>query len=407
MDDPTIRPIAPEELPVFMRVEARASHGRYSEEDLERERLIAETDRSFAALDGDVIVGTAGAYPTELTVPGGRSLSAAGITSVGVLPSHRRRGINTRLIGALLDQAAERDEPLAYLWASESPIYRRLGFGMASLCAELEIATDRSGFVPGISIEGRVRALPRDEALPLMRPVYDAVAASRAGMIAIDDRWWKYLFFERKRYEDEPLFFAVHEDQGGSPDGYAVYRVKERWVHGMPQHELRLRQSIAATPEATAALWRYLLDVDLIATVRAWGRPADEELVWLVSEPRRLHFMVADGLWVRLIDIRGSLEGRRYAADGRLVLEVGDALRSTTSGRYELVVDGGEGTCGRTDTEPDLSCTVDALGAAYLGGTSFGRLARAQQVRELAPDAIARADAMFASDPSPWFGFTF
>ncbi len=407
MDDLTIRPIALDELPAFTRVEARASHGRYTEEDLERERLIVEPDRSFAALDGDVIVGTAGAYSTELTVPGELALSAAGITSVGVLPSHRRRGINTRLIGELLDQAAERDEPLAYLWASESPIYRRLGFGMASLCAELEISTDRSGFVPDVSIEGRVRALPRDDALPLMRSVYDAVAAARPGMIAIDDRWWTWLFFERKRDEDEPLFFAVHEDARGAPDGYAVYRVKDRWVHGVPQNEVRSRHQIAATPAATAALWRYLLDIDLIATVKAWGRPVDEELLWLVAEPRRLNFMIADGLWVRLIDIPRSLEGRRFAADGRLVFEVDDAFRSTTSGRYELVVEGGEGTCGRTDSEPELSCTVDALSAAYLGGNSFGRLARAQQVRELAPNAIARTDAMFASDPSPWFAFTF
>jgi predicted acetyltransferase len=407
MDDLTIRAIAPDELPVFLGVEARASHGRSTEEDVERERLIAEPDRSFVALDRDAIVGTAGAYPTELTVPGGRSVSAAGITSVGVLPSHRRRGINTRLIGTLLDQAAERDEPFAYLWASESPIYRRLGFGMASLSAELEISTDRSGFVPGISIEGRVRALPRDEALPLMRPVYDAVAASRAGMIAIDDRWWTWLSFERERHEDDPSFFAVHEDEGGNPDGYAEYRVEERWRHGVPLHELRLRRSIAATPAATAALWRYLLDVDLIATVKAWGRPVDEELLWLVAEPRRLNFMVSDGLWLRLIDIPRSLEGRRYAADGRIVFEVDDAFRSSASGRYELVVEGGEGTCGRTDRRPELGCSVDALGAAYLGGNPFGRLARAQQVRELEPDAIARADAMFASDRAPWFAFTF
>jgi predicted acetyltransferase len=390
-----------------LRVEARASHGRYREEDLERERLIVEPDRSFAAFDGDVIVGTAAAYPTDLTVPGGLSVSAAGITSVGVLPSHRRRGINTRLIGTLLDQASERNEPLAYLWASESPIYRRLGFGMASLCAELEISTDRSGFVPDISIEGRVRALPRDQALPLMRSVYDAVAASRAGMIAIDDRWWTWLFFERKRHQDDPLFFAVHENERGAFDGSAAYRVKERWVHGVPQHELRLRHLVATTPAATAALWRYLLDIDLIATVKAWGRPVDEELLWLVAEPRRLNFMVADGLWVRMIDIPRALEGRRYAADGRLVFEVDDAFRSTTSGRYELVVEGGEGTCRRTDLEPGLWCTVDAIGAAYLGGNSFGRLARAQQVRELAPHVIARTDAMFASDPSPWFAFTF
>ena len=407
MDDLTIRAIASDELSVFIQALERAFHGRFREEDVEQERLIAEPDRYFAALEGDEIVGTAGACSTDLTVPGGRSLHVPGITAVGVLPSHRRRGINTRLMATLLDQAAERGEPLAYLWASESPIYRRFGYGMASLCAELQLSTDRSVFVPGVATGGRVRALPRDQAMPLMRPIYDAVAASRPGMIAVEDSWWTWLFHEPKRDEDEPLFFAVHEDDEGVPDGYAVYKVKDEWAHSVPSNELKLQHLIAETPTATSALWRYLLDVDLVATVKAWDRPADEELLWLVAEPRRLRFMVSEGLWVRLVDIPTSLEGRRYAADGRLVFEIDDGFRPVTSGRYELDVEGGEGTCARTDAEPDLSCGVDALGAAYLGGNSFRQLARAQQVRELQPNALERANAMFASDPSPWFGFVF
>jgi predicted acetyltransferase len=407
MDDLTIRAIAPHELPMFMRALEHAFHGRFREEDLEQEGLIAEPDRYFAAFDGDVIVGTAGACSTGLTVPGGLTLPAPGITAVGVVPSYRRRRINTRLMGALLDQAAEREEPLAYLWASESPIYGRFGYGMASLCAEIEMSTDRAAFVPGVSSGGRVHALPRDDALPMMRPIYDAVAASRPGMFAVNDRWWTWLFHEPKRDEDEPLFFALHEDPDGIRDGYAVYKVKHDWAHGVAQNELKLQHLIASNPEATAALWRYLLDIDLVATLKAWDRPVDEELLWLVAEPRRLKFTVSDGLWVRLIDIPRSLESRRYAADGRVVFAIEDTFRPATSGRYELVVEGGAGSCDRVDAEPELRCGVDALGAAYLGGSSFSQLARAQQVEESVPGALARADAMFASDPSPWFGFVF
>lgn len=403
----TIRSIEPDELARFMQVLERAFHGRWHEEDVEQERLIAEPDRYFVALDGDDIVGTAGACSTELTVPGGRSLSVPGITAVGVLPSHRRRGINTRLMGTLLDQAAERHEPLAYLWASESPIYGRFGYGMASFCTELEVSPDRSSFVAGTDTGGGIRVLPRDEALPLMRPVYDRVAVTRPGMIAVDERWWEWLFHEPKRDEDEPLFFAVHQGAAGLPDGYAVYKVKHEWVHGFTRSELKLQHLIAESPRATAALWRFVLDVDLIATVKAWDRPADEELQWLAGEPRRMHFMVSDGLWVRVIDVAASLAGRGYAADGRLVIEIDDAFRPQTSGRYELVVESGGATCARTDDDPALSCSVQALGAAYLGGSSFRQLERAQQVRELEPGALARADAMFASDPSPWFGFIF
>ena len=199
MSDVTIRSIEPAELAPFMQTLERAFHDRGNEEDVEQERLIAEPDRYFVAFDGDEIVGTAGACSTQLTVPGPCTLPAPGVTAVGVLPSHRRRGINTRLMDALLDQAAERDEPLAYLWASESPIYGRFGYGMASFCAEIEVSPGRSRFVSDTGTGGRVRSLSRDQALPLMRPVYDEVAAARPGMIAVDDRWWTWLFHEPKR----------------------------------------------------------------------------------------------------------------------------------------------------------------------------------------------------------------
>jgi predicted acetyltransferase len=406
MDDLTIRSITPDEFPAFLRALEVAFHGSHDEEDVENERLVAEPDRCFVAIDGEDIVGTAGACTTRLTVPGA-SLSAPGVTAVGVLPSHRRRGINTRLMATLLDQAVERGEPLAYLWASESPIYGRFGYGMASMCTELEVSPQRAGFVDGVSTGGRVRALTRERALPLMRPVYDRVAASRPGMIAVDDRWWAWLFFEPKRDQEEPLFFAVHEDDDGLADGYAVYKVKHRWVHNVPMNELTVRHLVAVTPAATAALWRFVLDVDLVATVKVLDRPADEELLWLVAEPRRLHAMLSDGLWVRLIDVAASLSGRRYAADGRLVVDVHDRFRPTAAGRYELLVEAGVAACSRTDAEPDIACGVDGLGAVYLGGISFRQLSRAQQVRELSRDALARADAMFSWDPSPWFGFVF
>lgn len=408
MDDLSIRSIAPEELPAFMRTLEHAFHGGHQlEESIQFERRIFEPDRYFVALEGDEMVGTAGACTTRLTVPGARSLTAPGVTAVGVLPSHRRRGINTRLMGALLDQAAERDEPLVYLWASESPIYGRFGYGMAAWCTELEIGTDRSAFGPAVRIEGRVRALPREQALPLMRPVYERVAASRPGMVALEDRWWTWMFLQSKKDEDEPLFFAVHEDPDGVADGYVAYKVKDEWQHGVSANKLKVEQLIAASPTASAGLWRYLLDVDLVATVKAWDRPADEELLWFVQEPRRLKLMTSDGLWVRLVDVAASLAGRRYGSDGRLVFEVDDGFRPGTSGRYELIVEAGEGACTRTDAEPEIACSVAALGAAYLGGPSFRQLERAYQVRELAPNALARADAMFSSDPSPWFGFVF
>jgi predicted acetyltransferase len=310
-------------------------------------------------------------------------------------------------MAALLDQAAERGEPLAYLWASESPIYGRFGYGMASLCAELEATTRRSAFVPGVEPRGRVHVLGREEALPIMRPAYEAAAAKRPGMIAIDDRWWEWLFKPRKRDEDKPLFFAVHLDDAGEAGGYAAYRVKHDWSHGVPANVLEVENMVCATPDAEASIWRYLFDIDLVATVKAWDRPPDESVLWLVQEPRLLRFMLYDGLWLRLIDVAAALEARRYRADDRIVIGVRDTFRPASSGAYELRADDGVGTATRTDADPDLEIEIAALAAAYLGGSSFRGLARAHQVRERERGALARADSMFAWDPAPWFGFVF
>ena len=89
----------------------------------------------IACEDGD-IVGAAGSFPFELTVPGGR-VSAAGVTIVAVLPTHRRRGILRRLMRAQLDACRERGEPVAYLWATEDTIYDQFGYGLASLSASI------------------------------------------------------------------------------------------------------------------------------------------------------------------------------------------------------------------------------------------------------------------------------
>jgi predicted acetyltransferase len=404
--DTTIRSIQAEELPAFMSALELAFHGSGDEQDIRNESIIAEPDRYFVAMDGDRIVGTAGACTTDLTVPGG-TVRSPGVTAVGVLASHRRRGVNTRLMATLLDQAAERDEPMVYLWASESPIYGRFGYGMASLCAELEMPTRHAAFRSGVDVSGRVDLLPRDEALPLMRPAYDAAASGRPGMVAMNDRFWEWLFAKRKRDEDEPPFYAVHTNDRGEADGYSVYKVKHDWAHGIPTNELKVDHMVCATPVAEAALWRYLFDVDLIATVKAWDRPPDESLLWIVQEPRHLRFTLSDGLWLRVLDVAASLEARTYAADGRVVLELHDGFRPDTSGRYELEVEAGKGRCVRTDAEADLEGRIEALGAAYLGGATFRQLARAHQVREKRAGALARADQMFASDPAPWFGFIF
>ena len=114
--------------------------GRSTPDEELSERLIRvlPAERVYAAWEGGRAVGGRGAFPFQLTVPGGR-LPAAGVTVAGVLPTHRRRGVLRTMMRVLIDATRARGEPIAYLWATEDTIYGRFGFGLASFTAEIDL----------------------------------------------------------------------------------------------------------------------------------------------------------------------------------------------------------------------------------------------------------------------------
>lgn len=403
--DVEIRTIAEHELEAWARANETAFGSEPDPDDIAREREVTELDRAFAALDGDEIVGTAAAYSLRMRVPGGADVATAGVTMVGVKPSHRRRGINSAMMRRLLDQARERGEPLAALFASEAPIYGRFGFGMATLHGSIDLETMRSTFVPAYRPSGRVRLRSLEEAIPTLVEVYARARVERAGAIELDDRRMRYALHDHGEDRRLPYFVAVHETDGRA-DGYVVYKVKHAWPKGIPSNELMVYDLQATTPQAYADVWRFVLDVDLIQHVTAWHRPADEPLLHLLADPRRLRLTLRDGLWLRLVDVPAALEARGYAAPGRLVVEVRDAFCPWNEGRFALEV-GEVARCVRTGDPPDLLLDVDALAAAYLGGVRLHDLWRAGRVGAAVAGALELADRMLATDAAPWCPMAF
>jgi predicted acetyltransferase len=402
--DIQMRPIDAGEWPRFCRAMAVA-YG--SADDGENTDLAphVEYDRTLAAFDGDQIVGTAGAFSLELTVPGLARVPAAGLGFVAVLPTHRRRGILSALVQRHLDDAAARGELAGLLYASEAGIYGRFGYGTASQYVEYELDPRRAAFHTPGQDSGRVRLVEGDEALRLLPQVHDRHRRRQPGDIARFPWLWELLVRDAKwlREGDGPTFFAVHEAEPGNLDGYVIWRVEPRWTGGLADSLVRVRELIALTPQAEGALWRLVLDLDLAGTVRIVNRPLDEPLRWRLADSRQLRTTrVSDGLWVRLLDLEAALAARGYAADGALVVEVTDPQRPRNQGRFRLEAGQAGATCARSGADPDLVLDVAALGAAWLGGMRLASLARAGRVRQVRPGALARADAMLACDPAPW-----
>ena len=404
--DVQIRTITEDEFAAYARAVEAAFSEAVSDEDIERERRLAELDRSFAAFDGPEIVGTAAAFTMPMSVPGGE-IEVGYVTAVGVKPTHRRRGINTQLMRRQLEDARDRGELVEVLYASEGGIYGRFGYGLATLGLAIDAESSRSAFVRGYEPSGSIRLVEREAAIKDVLAVHDAVRPTRPGMVQLDEDRLEYGLHEHGPDREAPRFFALHEGDRGV-DGYTIYRVKDDWAEGVARSVLTVRDLQASTPGAGADLWRFVLDVDLTERVRAWSRAVDEPLLHLVREPRRLRATLRDNLWLRLVDVEPSLSSRRYAAAGRVVVEVRDTFCPWNEGRYALEAGAGElGVAARTTEEPEIVCTVNEVAAAYLGGVSFRQLHRAGRVQERRPGALARADAMFGWDPAPWCPYVF
>lgn len=402
-----IRSIAEDELVPFILAAETASSEATDEAEIERERSLAEPDRYLAAFDGPEIVATAGAFTMPMTIPGGTTVVGYP-TLVGVLPTHRRRGIAARLMRRLLDDARDRGELLSVLYASEGGIYGRFGYGLGTIGLSIAIETARSAFVRGYARSGEIRLVERDRAIKEMLAVHETTRPGIPGMVHLDERRLAYALAHEHGPEKElPTMFALHEGASGV-DGFVVYKVKHDWPEDYPKSTLTVRDLSAANAAAYADLWRYALDLDLVANVEASNRPSDEPLFHLVQEPRRLRARMKDNLWVRLVDVPGALGARRYASPGRVVFEIADRFCAWNEGRYALEAgeDGGAAV-ERTSDPVDLACSVNDVGAAYLGGPTFRELARAGRVEERMDGALTRADAMFGWDPAPWSPYEF
>jgi predicted acetyltransferase len=233
--------------------------------------------------------------------------------------------------------------------------------------------------------------------------VWQQARHNQPGMLTFDERWMrnKLTDLELHREGSSPHYRVLYQT-GENPSGFAIYRIKMDWDASGPNGTLRLEMLIAASAEAYAALWRHVLDVDLMARVSAEMRPVDEPLRFLLADSRQPKTRIEDGVWLRLVDVAAALAGRRYAVDDRLALHVRDAFCPWNDRQVELVGGPAGAECRPRTGAPDLALDVADLGALYLGGNRFRTLADAGRVEERQPGAIARADAMFATERAPW-----
>ncbi|MER6343021.1 GNAT family N-acetyltransferase [Streptomyces sp. NPDC001595] len=400
-----LRVLRPDDWDVWYDTLLRAFGGvPEAAEERELWRELTEFDRFLGVWDGADCVGTAGAFSFRLTVPGGASVPAAGVTMVGVAGTHRRRGVLTAMMRRQLDDVRSWGEPLAVLTASEPDIYGRFGYGAASYSLRAEIDTARVRLsVPAGTDDVRLRYAAPADVLDACEAVYARLVPRRPGMLARRPGWERVGLLDPEGERDgaSPLQCVVAE-RDGRIEGYARFRVKVGWGESGHDGTVVLEEFAALDPAVDAALWRFLFGIDLTSTLVVRSRPADDTFRHLVSDIRRCRPRMRDSLYLRPVEVGAALEARTYLAPVDVVLEVRDDFCPWNAGRWRLSGDAKGASCERTTDPADLALSARELGSAYLGGVTLRALGAAGRVRELRAGALDEASVAFRTHMAPW-----
>lgn len=375
------------------------------QDEIDSERQFTDYERMFGFHDGKRWVATAGDFAKNVILPGGGSVPVAAVTMVSVAADHRRRGLLTAMMRHQLECIRSRGtEAVAMLFASEAPIYGRFGYGLSSFNVELSGRVRELAFRPGVDLgDGTVAETDAETLLDTAPAIYDRAIAGLPGRMDRPRAWWDHWIHdsEERRKDSGRIRFALHHEPDGTPSAFAIYRPKSQWESSGPNAVLHIQEVRATNPRAYARIWRFLLDMDLVRSVKNDGVTVDEPLRHLVADPRALGCQVIDGIFTRLVDVPAALALRSYATDVDVVLEVTDEFCPWNTGRYRLRGGPDGADCETTSAAADIAISARELGAVYLGGVSLAALASAGLVGELTPGSVAGAAIAFGWAVAP------
>lgn len=395
-----LRAITADEVPTFRAVMAMGFGHDYKPEGEERFLSLMPLERTVAAFDGDDVVATLGDFPLQLTVPGGGQVAMAGTTMVTVQATHTRRGILRSMMRRHLDNAVERGEPVAGLWASEPGIYGRFGFGLATECHDIKIDA-RNLTTPAIAPDIELSLVPATKIPDVVAPYWQEVANERAGFVDRGEpRWLDIMNDPEANRGGGTASRHIVARRAGTVVGYMEYRQQSKWAEFVADGSVDISTLFASDADAHLSLWSYALDVDLFPNVVFWNGAIDDPLAYQVRESRTVKKAVSDALYVRVLDLDKALGARTFEHDGQLVLTVEDDM-DYIDGTYRLSVIDGSATVEPTTEPADVVLTARELGALYLGRACADMHASTGDITGDAA-AIRRLGQIFATARAPW-----
>ncbi|MFJ9708251.1 GNAT family N-acetyltransferase [Streptomyces sp. NPDC101234] len=403
-----VRPITEPEFADWQRalMTGFLRHPTLTADQLDARRRQFVPGRLLGAFDGPRCVATFRSFTQELTAVGGATLPADAVSNVTVTPTHRRRGLLTRMMSQDLAAAKERGDVVATLIAAEYRIYGRYGFGPATTLTEWAIDVSRTGLDPrwsGPGDGGRIDLVDGEDIRKLGPELHERVRRGTPGAVSLSELSWQ-LRTGAVRFDStwtEP-YFAVYRSAAGEVEGIASYDSDDNWHDKQPHNTADVRWLLAATPAAERALWHYLCSIDWITKVKSGWRSPDDLLPHHLPDPRAARITTqADWLWVRILDVVRALEARTYDRAGSLVLDVVDR-QGLAGGRFRLDASPEGASCTPTTDTPELTLDIAELASVWLGDQSVARLHALGRVQEERVGAAREADALLRASGRPW-----
>ena len=395
------RQVKPEEMKEFLTVEGYVFGETEEITDDKVEKNPMKYDMTNAVFHKGQLVATTAGFPFKMRL-NGHGVFVDGVTAVGTLPDHRRRGLVRRTITDRLHMAKEREQPAAILYASMAAIYQRFGYGLGNMVNSYAIDPRFADFEFEVEDLGTTKLMDVADALEAIKKIYRTFLEDRTLMLHRTDIHW-----DRFKKTKTPTFVALHSDENSQPDGYITYRLGEfRRPENDPGPDMAINvwDFYCLNHVAYRALWKFMRSHDLAGRITM--RTATDDIApYLLLEPRNLRVRAEDGLWLRVVDIPTLLKQRGYQAEGRLVFDVNEDVECPWNvGTWELEASPDGSIVKKSSKSPDFGISINGLASLITGQARLSTLVKTGRAELRSSLNLNQADALFSTMHAPYCG---
>lgn len=364
-------------------------------------RFLAE-GQSLGCFEKDALRGVANGYESSVTVPGGQRVRHLSVTHVGVSPDATRRGIARQLLVEQLRRARLDGYVVAGLRASDTGIYGRYGYGIASWSVRHELDLTRTAPAVDVPREG-LRIVDARESFALFRRIADSDPAPRSITLSRWDGWWAMQEF-RTIHGTTPHHAVVFGTEGRER-GFLRFHIEpsDNWFTSS-QRTVIVDDFVAHDDEAWRGLIGHLFAQDILHRAVFPSRPVDDPLPLLLRNPRALEISgQRDESWIRPLDLEALLSARQFGGTRQIAIAVDDDLFPENHGTWSL---GPQGIA-KTPERPEARVAIADLAALVFGASQPLSLAMAGRLSATAPTVVEELGTAFSINRQPHSGISF